>query len=270
MHAPRVEKPRQQFPGISTAAAASPESRTCSAGEPSDCPPAAPASSSVHVCYGMNTSDEQAPDPNRRVAIWNHKEQRKLAGTAAPFERNISKYLEQHKDCAVYKKKSKSVSEERVLRLLESNRRRKARENRKTIGTVTAVAHQIVARAKENKAHVDAKAASAAAVASPPFPSILLQPTSQMANQTSQPPNCRCRECCQSRAPHAPLHASLCRVEDLSAAFVVQHPMNAALAAIEMPSSAVDDGANDLYCATELPPADLVNLSEVINHISDP
>ena len=79
--------------------------------------PQAP-SPEVHVSHVQNVSTHPNPsearapsfdlspflegNPNDRIPIWNRTDQRKLAGSVAPFRRTLAKYLATHKDCEPY------------------------------------------------------------------------------------------------------------------------------------------------------------------------
>merc|ERR1711896_1919 len=45
---------------------------------------------------------ENDPDAERRVTIWNWREQRKLSGNSAPFKKNLQEYIRKHPDWEEY------------------------------------------------------------------------------------------------------------------------------------------------------------------------
>merc|ERR1712167_488145 len=47
----------------------------------------------------MNSNDDMA---EKRVTIWNWREQRKLSGNSAPFKKNLQEYLRKHPDWEEY------------------------------------------------------------------------------------------------------------------------------------------------------------------------
>merc|ERR1719478_1518442 len=45
---------------------------------------------------------ENDPDAEKRVTIWNWREQRKLSGNSAPFKKNLRDYIRKHPDWEEY------------------------------------------------------------------------------------------------------------------------------------------------------------------------
>merc|ERR1711907_111612 len=48
------------------------------------------------------TDWEQDEDAEKRVTIWNWREQRKLSGNSAPFKKNLKEYIRRHPDWEEY------------------------------------------------------------------------------------------------------------------------------------------------------------------------
>lgn len=49
-----------------------------------------------------NAGNENDPEAERRVTIWNWREQRKLSGNSAPFKKNLKDYIRKHPDWEEY------------------------------------------------------------------------------------------------------------------------------------------------------------------------
>merc|ERR1712216_17190 len=64
----------------------------------------------------FNYAVAQEEDIEKRVTIWNWREQRKLSGNAAPFRRNLQEYLQKHPDWEEYKGQDKDINGRRVVK----------------------------------------------------------------------------------------------------------------------------------------------------------
>merc|ERR1719409_1021854 len=53
---------------------------------------------------------EDDEDAEKRVTIWNWREQRKLSGNSAPFKKNLQEYLRKHPDWEEYRGQDKDMN----------------------------------------------------------------------------------------------------------------------------------------------------------------
>lgn len=61
------------------------------------------------LTFASKRDDENDPDAEKRVTIWNWREQRKLSGNSAPFKKNLKDYIRKHPDWEEYVNQDKDA-----------------------------------------------------------------------------------------------------------------------------------------------------------------